>query len=85
MEEQGLQLIDWPSNSPDLKIIEHIWPRLKKEVRRILKSERKEDLIEAVDQVWNSVISGSEIQKLYASMPNRIVACLSAKGRHTKY
>ena len=85
MGDKGLQLIEWPSNSPDLNIIEHVWHRLKSEIRRTLKSERKEVLLEAVNQAWNSLVSSPEIQNLYASMPKRIAACISAKGGHTQY
>ena len=85
MEREGLKLIDWPSNSPDLNIIEHVWPRLKSEVRRNLKSEKKEDLLEAIGHACRPCMSSHEIEKLYQSMPKRIAACVQAKGGHTKY
>ena len=48
IEIKGLQLADWPTNSPDSNMIEHVWPRLKSEIRRVLESERKGDLLEAM-------------------------------------
>ena len=85
MEEKGLQLIEWPSNSPDLNIVEHVWPRLKHQVRTTVMSEEKDDLREATTTAWRSCASSQEIENLYACMPKRIDACLKAKGRHTKY
>ena len=85
MEANGLQLIEWPSNSPDLNIIEHVWPRLKHQVRTTVMSEGKDDLREAIATAWRSSALSQEIENLYASMPKRIDACLKAKGRHTKY
>ena len=85
IEERGPQLIEWPSNSPDLNIIEHVWARLKSEVRRILKSDSKEDLLVTISQAWDSCNSHRDIETLYVSMPKRIAACLKAKGGHTNY
>ena len=85
MEREGLKLIDWPSNFPDLNIIEHVWPRLMSDVRRNLKSEKKEDLLEAIGHARRSCMSCHEIAKLYQSMPKRIAASVQQKGGHTKY
>ena len=76
MDKKQLKLIEWPSNSPDLNIIEHVWPQLKSEVRRIVKSERKKELLEAIRQAWDSCISSQDIEILYPSMPKRIAACV---------
>ena len=32
--QQGISLIQWPPNSPDLNPIEHDWQILKKEIRK---------------------------------------------------
>ena len=33
-EEKGIELLQWPSNSPDLNPIENIWGWIKAEVKR---------------------------------------------------
>ena len=84
-ERKGLQPIHWPSNSPDLNINEHVWPLLKSEVRKALKSERKQDLLEAIGRAWYSCISSQEIEKLYESISKRTAECGEAKGGDTEY
>ena len=73
-----LQLIELPSNTADLNIIEHNSPLLRFEVWRVLKSGTKEELLEAIRQ-------DGEIEKLYASLPKHLVEGVKGKGGNTKY
>lgn len=77
--------LDWPSNSPGLNIIEHVWALLERKVRRQKPLPTNEDqLFAALEEEWYS-ISQQEIHTLYESMPRRVEACFKSKGRHTKY
>ena len=84
-EEQGIKLLDWPAQSPDLSPIEHTWFHLK---RRLSDYERAP---KGVHELWDRVvvewgkISVEECQKWIESMPRRIQAVIKAKGGHTKY
>ena len=84
-EDNGIEVLDWPAQSPDLNPIEHLWDHIK---RRLSNYERvptsMHELWNRVEVEWNS-IPVEECTKLIESMPRRIVAVLKAKGGHTKY
>lgn len=85
LEDQGIEVLPWPSQSPDLNPIEHVWNFLK--VRIGLREKHPtsiHDLWDIVVEEWEK-IPVDYIQRLYESMPSRIQAVLKAKGGHTKY
>jgi hypothetical protein len=76
-------LLEWPAQSPDLNIIEHLWDHLD---RSVPISGRKSfaTFKNALFKTWNEI--GSEvIQKLITSVPKRLQAVIDAKGFNTKY
>ncbi|KAL1914206.1 uncharacterized protein VTP21DRAFT_9676 [Calcarisporiella thermophila] len=85
LQDNKLQVLEWPSQSPDLNIMEHMWSELK---RRLANYRRmpmnKDELWERIETEWES-IDKEYIGKLYESMPERIRAVCFAKGGHTKY
>ncbi|KAA0725409.1 hypothetical protein E1301_Tti010430 [Triplophysa tibetana] len=76
-------LQDWPAQSPDMNIIEHMWGRMKAEAR---KTKPKN-----IDEFWEAcktaffAFPDDFINKLYESLPNRMNAVLQADGSHTRY
>ena len=82
-EAQGIQILDWPPNSPDLNPIENIWALLK---RRIIKKQahNKYELIQKAEESWNE-ISQDIISNVIDSMPRRIQACIDNNGDLTPY
>ena len=84
-KSEGIRILDWPAQSPDLSPIEHLWQHLKK---RLNSYERPAngvwELWERIEAEWGK-IEVEECQKLIESMPRRLEAVIQAKGVHTKY
>ena len=76
-------LQDWPAQSPDINIIEHVWGRMKEEAWKT-KSKNLDELWEACKTAFFA-IPDDFINKLYESLPNCMDAVLQAHGSHTRY
>ena len=76
-------LQDWPAQSPDMNIIEHVWGRMKEEAWK-RKPNNLDELWEACKTAFFA-IPDDFINKLYESLPNRMDAVLQAHGSHTIY
>lgn len=84
LKNEGVEVLDWPGNSPDLNPIENLWSRLKRIVGAKKPSNRTE-LIEAILNAWFRVITPEQLEQLVDSMPRRCEAVIKAKGYPTKY
>lgn len=76
-------LNDWPAQSPDLNLIEHLWVDLKKAVKE-RHPRNSDDLWVAAEAGWAEIPS-AKIHALYKSMCKRVGAVISAKGGNTRY
>lgn len=85
LQQNEMDVLTWPPQSPDLNPIEHVWALLK---RRLNAYERPAsgmvELWERIQETWNA-ISKEDCEKVIESMPARIEALLKAKGRWTHY
>ena len=82
-ESQNINVLRWPSSSPDLNPIEHLWEELKRVVRG-RNATNKAHLFEILRVEWRN-IPNTVLQNLIESMPRRCAAVIAADGRHTKY
>ncbi|QRV92552.1 DDE superfamily endonuclease [Ceratobasidium sp. AG-Ba] len=83
--KRRVNVLPWPSKSPDLNIIEHVWARLKEKVRAHQPIPRnKNELWKVVLDEWKS-IPADFIGDLYDSLPRRALAVYTAKGGNTRY
>jgi transposase len=84
-QDQGLQVLSWPAQSPDLNPIEHLWSHLKKRLGEYLSPPSGVlDLWDRVQAEWDK-IEPEVCQNLIESMPRRVAAVLKARGGYTKY
>jgi hypothetical protein len=85
LEDSGVEVLDWPSQSSDLNPIEHMWSWLKKKLQQYQSMPRNKDEIwERVVETWYA-FTAEECARLVESMPKRLEAVIKARGGHTKY
>ncbi|KAL7888152.1 hypothetical protein AOLI_G00031260 [Acnodon oligacanthus] len=74
-------LQDWPAQSPDMNIIEHVWGKLKEEAWK-MKPKKLDELWESCKTAFFAILDDF-INKLFESLPRRMDAVLQAHGSHT--
>ena len=84
-EKKIKTLPDWPSQSPDLNPIEHLWSELGRRLdKRAQYPKNANELEAALQEEWSN-IPYEVYHKLIESMPRRIEACISSNGWPTRY
>ena len=79
LKNHNINVLKWPSNSPDLNCIEHVWDYIDKELRK-LKPTNVSQLQEMILQLWRE-FTPIQCQRLVDSMPRRINQCILARGK----
>lgn len=82
-EEGVLEVMNWPPQSPDLNIIEHVWDYLERK-KAEYNPKNAEECFDILKREWDN-IPQDFIKNLFESIPKRIAAVINAKGGHTKY
>lgn len=78
-EQNGVELLSWPGNSPDMNPIESLWCTLKNEIHEV-PITTKERLIERLIHVWFHSDKIKQLCKtLITKMPQRVEALKAAK------
>ena len=83
LNNQEIEVLDWPAQSPDLNPIEHLWEVLGRRIRNE-NPKNLNDLVQKLELEW-SKISSDCIQTLVDSLPQRCKAVIASKGCATKY
>ena len=82
--DNRINTLSWPAQSPDLNIIESCWSRLKYKISEKKIPKNKTELKKLIRQCWRD-ISSDYIIKLYASMKRRCQEVINNNGYSTKY
>jgi hypothetical protein len=82
-EENQIDRISWPSNSPDINPIENIWAVLKNQVAQLNPSNLSQ-LEKNIKSVWEN-LPRKMPQNLVLSMPERITQVIQSKGDAIDY
>jgi hypothetical protein len=92
-QEQAFKVMEWPSNSPDMNPIEHMWRVLKAALHKRYPDTStlrggpekvRQVLEERLKIVWQD-IEVEVLTNLVESMPRRAAALYAAKGWYTSY
>lgn len=82
-QENDVDVLDWPSQSPDANPIENVWGLMKFKIRG-KKIWTVKQLFAQIRQVWRS-LSPEYAAKLVESMPRRLQAIIDNGGDWTSY
>ena len=85
LRQQGINVLPWPSKSPDLNVIEHLWDELGRRVRRRQNvPQNVRQLAIALQQEWDNIPRRTG-RRLCCSMRSRPRECVQRAGGHTQY
>uniref|UniRef100_A0A8R1HYZ1 DDE_3 domain-containing protein n=1 Tax=Caenorhabditis japonica TaxID=281687 RepID=A0A8R1HYZ1_CAEJA len=83
LRRRRVDLLEWPSQSPDLNPIEHMWEERKRRLKVVRASNANQKFAQ-LEAAWKS-IPMTVVQTLLDSMPRRCQAVIDAKAYPTKY
>jgi transposase len=84
-ENHNINVLDWPSCSPDLNPIENMWGILIKFLQRPeVVFHNRDELLAAITEAWHSLPQNYHVN-LCLSMRNRLNKVIDANGGFTKY
>src|SRR5215469_17260486 len=83
LQNKGIQMIEWPGNSPDLNPIENCWNLMKNRLSEIA-TPSVSTLIEEIQNLWVHGMDSQYYKNLARSMPKRLQLVIKKKGEITK-
>ena len=83
LESQDISTIKWPSQSPDLNMMEQVWNFMGRDLVRVMPVTRN-DLIRALHNSWLN-ITVPYLHNLYNSLSNIVRAVIRGRRYPTKY
>ena len=84
-DDNDINLLEWPPQSPDLNPIEHLWNEIDRRLRKLETRVHSQDqLWEAIQKIWVEM-DDEFLTTLINSMPDRIEDVIKAKGGYTRW
>lgn len=85
-DENQIQVLPWAAKSPDMNPIENIWGFMTKQIyNHEFRPRNRDELIDAIQNEWNSLNDNYNMRNLIESMPRRLQNVLDSNGGSTKY
>jgi len=81
----GVRLLQWPSQSPDLNPIDHLWDNVDRRLRAEPRQPTSADAFFAVLQALGQKTAAEKTRVLVASLPRRIAEVIKNKGGATSF
>ena len=83
LNRNGVERLHWPSFSPDLDPIEHLWDEVKRQLKKKQPKSQNELKVSLI-KVWHG-IELPTLKKLVDSVLNRLNEVIRTKGYPTRY
>lgn len=89
MKEQGIDLVNWPPNSPDLNPVEHVWSLLNRMVKKCLKKlqntphfpKNKKEHWDLIRACWTH-LDNQKVVRIYQSFARRLAVVRADGGQN---
>jgi hypothetical protein len=83
-KKYNLEKTKWPTQSPDLNLIENVWKLLEDVVQKSRRPKNEEDMWLAIELEWKA-IPQSKLEALVATMPHRVKDVIAIGGGSTRW
>lgn len=84
LAQKGVEVLDWPGNSPVVNPLEHAWAYVSKLLSKNPPPRNELEYWESIKRAWGS-IPLKVVRSLISSLPRRVQAIVSSRGDYTRY
>lgn len=85
LQQEAIDVMDWPSRSPDMNPIEHVWDCIKRQLNSPNNNIRNlPELRAEIHRLWDD-IPQAQIRRLIHSCRRRVAAVIASRGDYTRY
>jgi transposase len=84
-ELNGIEVLEWPAQSPDLNLIEACWRDIETELGEIWERASDIEILKTMLSITWEQITEERLDRLVDSMPSRLQAVIDAGGAATPY